>query len=63
MRAKVTDAFAQLEQIKQYYQFAQHLDVDRYTINGKSQDTVIAVRELNQDGIGASSNWVNDHIV
>lgn len=61
--ALVTDAFAQLEQIKQYYQFAPHLDVDRYTIDGKSQDTVIAVRELNQAGIGASSNWVNDHIV
>ncbi len=59
----VTDAFAQLEQIKQYYQFAPHLDVDRYTIDGKSQDTVIAVRELNQDGIGSSSNWINDHIV
>ena len=61
--ALVTDAFAQLEQIKQYYQFAEHLDVDRYTIDGKSQDTVIAVRELNQAGIGTSSNWVNDHIV
>lgn len=61
--ALVTDAFAQLEQIKQYYQFAEHLDVDRYTIDGKSQDTVIAVRELNQSGIGTSSNWVNDHIV
>ncbi len=61
--ALVTEAFAQLEQIKQYYQFAPHLDVDRYTIDGKSQDTVIAVRELNQDGIGSSSNWVNDHIV
>ncbi len=61
--ALVTDAFAQLEQIKQYYQFAPHLDVDRYTIDGKSQDTVIAVRELNQAGIGSSSNWVNDHIV
>ncbi len=61
--ALVTEAFAQLEQIKQYYQFAPHLDVDRYTIDGTSQDTVIAVRELNQDGIGSSSNWVNDHIV
>lgn len=61
--ALVTDAFAQLEQIKQYYQFAPHLDVDRYTIDGKSQDTVIAVRELNQAGLGTSSNWVNDHIV
>ncbi|MBX3104152.1 MAG: UPF0182 family protein [Cryobacterium sp.] len=61
--ALVSDSFAQLEQIKQYYQFAPHLDVDRYTIDGKTQDTVIAVRELNQAGIGNSSNWVNDHIV
>ncbi|MEO7349038.1 MAG: UPF0182 family protein [Terrimesophilobacter sp.] len=61
--ALVTEAFAQLEQIKQYYQFAQHLDVDRYTIDGKSQDTVIAVREISQDALGSSSNWVNDHIV
>lgn len=61
--ALVTESFAQLEQIKQYYQFAPHLDVDRYPVNGKSQDTVIAVRELNQAGIGSSSNWVNDHTV
>lgn len=61
--ALVTEAFAQLEQIKQYYQFAPHLDVDRYTIDGKSQDTVIAVREISQDALGSSSNWVNDHIV
>jgi uncharacterized membrane protein (UPF0182 family) len=61
--ALITDTFAQLEQIKQYYQFAPHLDVDRYKIDGKVQDTVIAVRELDPNGIGSSSNWVNDHIV
>ena len=61
--ARVSPAFAQLEQIKQYYQFAPHLDVDRYTIDGVSQDTVIAVRELDQTKLGAASNWVNDHIV
>ncbi|MDH6180436.1 uncharacterized membrane protein (UPF0182 family) [Microbacteriaceae bacterium SG_E_30_P1] len=56
-------AFAQLEQFKQYYQFGRHLDVDRYEIDGKSQDTVIAVRELNQSGLGDSQNWYNNTVV
>ena len=61
--ALVSDSFAQLEQIKQYYQFNNHLDVDRYTIDGKTQDTVIAVRELNQKNTGASQSWYNDTLV
>src|SRR5690606_33426837 len=48
--AIVSPTFRQLERVKQYYQFATHLDVDRYEINGQTQDTVIAVRELNQAG-------------
>jgi uncharacterized protein len=61
--ALVTDAFAQLERFKQYYQFPQHLDVDRYTIDGETQDTVIAVRELNQDGLSDKSTWYNSALV
>lgn len=60
--ALVPDAFAQLEQFRQYYKFPTHLDVDRYTIEGKKQDTVLAVRELNAAGL-TSSTWYNDHIV
>ncbi len=56
-------AFAQLEQFKQYYQFGNHLDVDRYEIDGSTQDTVIAVRELNQAGLGTSQNWYNNTVV
>lgn len=59
----VTDAFRQLQQVQQYYSFAKHLDVDRYEINGKTQDTVIAVRELNQSGLGSSQSWYNNTIV
>ena len=60
--SRVSDTFRQLEQIRQYYAFPDSLDVDRYTINGKSADTVIAVRELNLAGIsGAQRNWLNDH--
>jgi uncharacterized membrane protein (UPF0182 family) len=59
----VSQSFGQLEQFKQYYEFASHLDVDRYTIDGKTQDTVIAARELNQSGLGVAQTWYNDAIV
>jgi len=61
--ALVSKSFAQLEQFKQYYSFETHLDVDRYTINGKKQDTVIATRELNLSGLGSSQSWYNNTIV
>lgn len=54
--------FKQLQQSKQYYTFADSLAVDKYDIDGKSQDTVIAARELNLDG-NDNRNWVNDHTV
>jgi len=60
--ALVTDAFAQLEQFRQYYQFPDFLDVDRYEIDGQTQDTVISLRELNPDG-QTSQNWYNNTIV
>ena len=59
----VSASFRQLEQYRQYYNFVNHLDVDRYTINGKTQDTVLAVRELNQSGLGSSQSWYNNVIV
>jgi uncharacterized membrane protein (UPF0182 family) len=61
--ALISDSFAQLERIKQYYQFNKYLDVDRYTIDGKSQDTVIAVRELNQSNTNAAPSWYNNTLV
>lgn len=60
--ALVTDAFAQLEQFRQYYQFPQFLDVGRYEINGQTTDTVLAVRDINPQG-QSSQTWVNNHIV
>jgi uncharacterized membrane protein (UPF0182 family) len=58
----VSDAFAQLEQFRQYYKFPAHLDVDRYVIDGTTQDTVLALRELDLSG-QSSTSWYNDHIV
>lgn len=60
--AIVGDTFSQLERVKQYYQFPTHLDVDRYTIDGATQDTVIAVRELKQSG-QTNQGWYNNTLV
>jgi uncharacterized membrane protein (UPF0182 family) len=62
--AIVSNSFRQLQQNKQYYNFSSTLSVDRYTIDGESRDTVIAVRELDLSGIGdAQRTWTNDHTV
>lgn len=61
--ALVSDAFRQLEQYRQYYSFPDRLHVSRYTIDGQVQDTVVAVRELNQAGLGESQSWYNSTIV
>ncbi len=60
----VSPAFRQLQQNKQYYNFPDELAVDRYNIDGEIQDTVIAVRELDLDGLSDENRtWVNDHTV
>ncbi|MER6672498.1 UPF0182 family protein [Streptomyces sp. NPDC000983] len=56
----VSPTFQQLQQIRNYYGFPTNLDVDRYSKDGKDQDTVIGLRELNLDGI-PKNNWINDH--
>jgi len=61
--ALVSDAFRQLEQYRQYYSFPNRLHVGRYMIDGESQDTVLAVRELNQAGLGESQSWYNTSVV
>ena len=60
--AVVATTFSQLERVKQYYRFPTHLDVDRYDIDGERQDTVIAVRELNQAGQSAN-DWFSNTLV
>ncbi len=62
--AIVSPSFRQLQQNKQYYDFPDVLAVDRYTIDGESRDTVIAVRELDLAGLGSDQRtWVNEHTV
>ena len=61
--ALVSASFRQLEQFRQYYNFPNLLDVGRYEVDGVVQDTVLAVRELNQAGLGDSQSWYNNTIV
>lgn len=49
----------QLEQYRGYYQFQTTMDVDRYEIDGKMQDTVVSVRDLDMSGLGDGDNWNN----
>ncbi|MFJ9348938.1 UPF0182 family protein [Streptomyces sp. NPDC101237] len=56
----VSPTFQQLQQMRNYYAFPTNLDVDRYSKDGKAQDTVIGLRELNLAGI-PKNNWINDH--
>ena len=60
--AIISPTVRQLEQYRSYYQFQNPLDVDRYTVNGVSQDAVVSVRELNVAQLGAKT-WQNTVLV
>lgn len=60
----VSDTFTQLQQVRGFYDFGEKLDIDRYTIDGKSQDFVVGVREINYSELtDQQSNWINRHTV
>jgi uncharacterized protein len=60
----VSQAFTQSQQSRGFYDFGEKLDVDRYTINGTTQDYVVGAREINDDKLSAQQrNWLNRHTV
>ena len=61
--AIISPTVRQLEQYRSYYKFTDPLDVDRYQIDGQSQDTVVSVRELNLDQLGQAASWYNTTLV
>ncbi|MET0734515.1 MAG: UPF0182 family protein [Microbacterium sp.] len=61
--AIISPTIRQLEQYRSYYQFHDPLDVDRYEIDGTSQDTVVSVRELNLAQLGNAASWQNIALV
>ncbi|HEY7486339.1 MAG TPA: UPF0182 family protein [Streptosporangiaceae bacterium] len=60
--AVVSTTFQQLQQKRNFYQFPDTLDIDRYQLSGTSRDTVVSVREMAGAPEGRR-NWVNDHLV
>ncbi|GAA1727984.1 UPF0182 family protein [Microbacterium paludicola] len=62
--AIISPTVRQLQQYRPYYGFADSLDVDRYEIDGQTQDTVVTVRELDQAGLDAGAQtWQNTTMV
>jgi uncharacterized membrane protein (UPF0182 family) len=59
-----SETFNQLQQVRGYYSVPGVLDVDRYLIDGRERDLVVAAREISLEGLpNASKNWANEHTV
>ncbi|MGZ6826234.1 MAG: UPF0182 family membrane protein, partial [Mycobacteriales bacterium] len=55
--------FKQAQGIRNYFGFNDSLDIDRYTVDGKTQDYVVAARELDQTRLRPDQqNWINLHL-
>ncbi|MEV4636509.1 UPF0182 family protein [Actinoplanes sp. NPDC049548] len=60
----VSQAYTQQQQVRGFYDFGPKLDVDRYTVAGKTQDYVVGVREVNDQALTEQQqNWLNRHTV
>jgi uncharacterized membrane protein (UPF0182 family) len=57
------DTLRQVQEIRTYYDFPD-IDIDRYVLNGKLGEVMLAVRELNVDKLPVSSrNWINEKLI
>jgi uncharacterized membrane protein (UPF0182 family) len=60
----LSDTFNARQQIRNVYGFPEKLDIDRYTLDGETQDYVVAVRELDSASLSENqSSWINRHTV
>jgi uncharacterized protein len=57
------DTLRQIQEIRTYYDFPD-IDIDRYEIDGKTREVMLATRELNFDKLPESShNWINEKLI
>src|ERR1700756_2362584 len=57
------DTLRQIQEIRTYYDFPD-IDIDRYEIDGKVQEVMLATRELNVEKLPESSrNWINEKLI
>jgi len=60
----LSPTFTQRVGRENFYGFPAKLDIDRYTVNGKTQDYIVAAREINTANLtGNQTNWINKHMV
>ncbi|MGH3841220.1 MAG: UPF0182 family protein, partial [Pseudonocardiaceae bacterium] len=59
----LSPTFTQLQQRENFYGFPDKLNVDRYTVNGTTQDYIVAVRELESASLAQNQRtWINQHL-
>lgn len=59
----LSPTFTQREQLENFYGFPSRLAVDRYEVDGKTQDFVVAAREINPNALAENQkNWINEHM-
>ncbi|MEU8260120.1 UPF0182 family protein [Micromonospora sp. NPDC048999] len=60
----VSQTYTQLQQVRGFYDFGEKLDIDRYTVDGKTSDYAVGLREINYEKLTPQqSNWINRHTV
>ena len=60
----LSPTFTQQQQLRNFYGFSDELSVDRYDVDGKMRDFVVAARELNPNTLeGNQQDWINRHTV
>ncbi|MFL6274545.1 MAG: UPF0182 family protein [Blastocatellia bacterium] len=62
-RRALQATLGQIQEIRTYYDFRMP-DVDRYVLNGKLRQVMLAAREMNVEQLPEQSrNWINQHLV
>ncbi|HEY1732552.1 MAG TPA: UPF0182 family protein [Terriglobales bacterium] len=57
------DTLRQIQEIRTYYDFPD-IDIDRYVIEGRPREVMLAARELNVNKLPESSrNWINEKLI
>ncbi|MGX7827091.1 UPF0182 family protein [Actinokineospora sp. 24-640] len=60
----LTPTFTQRVGAENFYGFPEKLDVDRYEVDGKTQDYIVAAREIRTQGLTETQGtWINRHMV
>lgn len=60
----LSKTFTQQQQLKNFYGFPDTLNIDRYVVEGKLQDYVVAAREIKPSELQQNQrDWINRHTV